>query len=364
MSQDYRKTLLIVCEGERSEPDYFHSLRNEVIEKCGSNLFIKILPIPAQEKIDDDLENFELRKGAKKKQIKETATQVEDFIIEEEFKAQPTRYVRKAQLAHLESNYDELWAVYDRDGHPNHEEAFNLSKPDAQFEKIVNIGFSSISFEMWLLLHFEYSTQSFNKSQCRNAQKEVFYCGNGVHAEDCKGFNCVIGHIVSSGHLEYTNSKFFEYNKYNSYYSAALNNAISLRESINSNIPFYNLNPYISVDKLVFKLKYFDKLDHIWIEESSFIIDNNIECVLEKNNSIANVIVTNKSNTAYILEESLIYLIDVEYNILKSCARKFMQPQEENTFSFEIDTENFSYLIVKTAIDEGFVFDKDFIKKL
>ncbi|MDC8106708.1 RloB family protein [Chryseobacterium sp. B21-037] len=360
MSQEYRKTLLIVCEGERSEPDYFNNLRNEIVDEGIRDYFIKILPIPSQEKIQNDVENFVERKGGKKRQIRQTIVKVEDFIIEDEYKAQPTCYVRKAQLADIEVDYDELWVVYDKDGHPNHEEAFNLSKA---YRKNINIGFCSIAFEMWILLHFEYSTYSFNKSQCRNNLKEVFYCGKNIHAEDCAGENCVVGTIVSKGYLEYNDGKFFEYENYKSNYKIALQNAISLRESITNPAPFYELNPYISLDRLVFKLKYLKILDHIWIDENVCNIANNIQCVLTVENNILNVIVKNDSHVSYILEESSIYLIDVDYNILSSCERRFIVPEDsQNIISENID--NFEYLIVKKAIDEAYILDRSFIKKL
>ena len=176
MSQQYRKTILIVCEGHRSEPDYFNNLRDEVFSKV-KDVYIRILPIPKdeQEKIEKEATNFVLRKGAKKRKIKEAINNIEpeNYLIEDEYKSQPTCYIRKAQLAYFEKGYSELWAVYDKDGHPDHKNAYLISQDIELCDKIVNIGFSSISFEEWILMHFETCDISFVKSQCRDANKNV-----------------------------------------------------------------------------------------------------------------------------------------------------------------------------------------------
>lgn len=45
--------------------------------------------------------------------------------------------------------------------------------------------------------------------------KDRFFCGENIHEEDW-GANCVVGNIVSSEHLDYSDGKNFEYDKYHS----------------------------------------------------------------------------------------------------------------------------------------------------
>jgi hypothetical protein len=100
-----------------------------------------------------------------------------------------------------DGTYSEVWAVFDKDGHPNHEEAFNLASTDIAGKK-VNIAFTSIAFEYWILLHFESNDTAFVKSMCRQG-KEYYYCGLESHADDCIGAKCVCGRIVTTGYLTY-----------------------------------------------------------------------------------------------------------------------------------------------------------------
>lgn len=65
-------------------------------------------------------------------------------------------------LAKEEKKYkdiDEYWVVYDKDRYTKHPETF-----DEAYKNGIKITFSSICFEMWILLHFEYTTKAFNNS--------------------------------------------------------------------------------------------------------------------------------------------------------------------------------------------------------
>ena len=349
MSQEFRKTILIVCEGKRSEPDYFHNLKNETLEN-NKNIFITILPIPKEEQlqIDEEVANFKLRKGAKKRSIRKAIIQEPlDYIIEDKYKAQPTCYIRKAQLAYFEKDYSELWAVYDKDGHSDHSNAYLLSKDKEVCKKTVNIGFSSISFEEWILMHFEYSTTSFIKSQCRDSDKKTFKCGTGTHELDCHGERCVIGKIIEKEYLPYTSSKNFEYKDFSKNVMVAFSNALKSRIEAVDKESFFNNNPYVSIDRLVFKLKHFDKADHIW--RYSNIIKMSRDVIITYNKNDNQFILNNSSTASFILQSGSVELIDVNYNILKSNNRIVIVPNREEVIlqveKSELDT--FSYVIFK-----------------
>ncbi len=52
-----------------------------------------------------------------------------------------------------EFEHDSLWVVYDKDGYTKHAETFDHAK-----RSDIKIVFSSISFEYWILLHYEYTS--------------------------------------------------------------------------------------------------------------------------------------------------------------------------------------------------------------
>ena len=61
------------------------------------------------------------------------------------------------------NDFDEVWVVFDKNGYTKHKEAFDLANEPINGKK-VNIAFSSIAFEQWVLLHFVKSATSFSKS--------------------------------------------------------------------------------------------------------------------------------------------------------------------------------------------------------
>ena len=79
----------------------------------------------------------------------------------------PTKYNTGRELVEEASkkidkkfkNIDEAWVVYDQDGYSLHKETFESAK-----EKGVKIAFSATAFEFWILLHYEYTTKQFPKS--------------------------------------------------------------------------------------------------------------------------------------------------------------------------------------------------------
>lgn len=116
--------ILIVCEGEMTEPKYFTGLKNEwrlhtanIIEVIGEGA----VPIT-----------------------------VVDRAIELRTKRQKDRN---------KANYDEVWCVFDHDRHQRLGEA--LTKAHA---KGLNVALSVPSFEFWYLLHFTYTTRPFEDS--------------------------------------------------------------------------------------------------------------------------------------------------------------------------------------------------------
>lgn len=104
--REQRQRFLIVCEGEKTEPNYFRRFRTPkvVIEVQGLG-------------------------------------------------CDPIQLVRRALELRREDDYDQVWCVFDRDTWPasNFNEAISLAKQNK-----VSVAYSNEAFEMWYLLHFHY----------------------------------------------------------------------------------------------------------------------------------------------------------------------------------------------------------------
>lgn len=104
--RELRQRFLIVCEGEKTEPNYFRRFRTPkvVIEVQGLG-------------------------------------------------CDPIQLVRRALELRQEDDYDQVWCVFDRDTWPasNFNEAISLAKQNK-----VSVAYSNEAFELWYLLHFHY----------------------------------------------------------------------------------------------------------------------------------------------------------------------------------------------------------------
>ena len=67
---------------------------------------------------------------------------------------QPLNWVRAGQ-ENLDT-FDEVWCIFDKDGHPRQKEAFELADKIKTEGKNLNIALSSRCIEYYFLLHFEY----------------------------------------------------------------------------------------------------------------------------------------------------------------------------------------------------------------
>ncbi|RZM24209.1 MAG: RloB domain-containing protein [Pedobacter sp.] len=266
------KTLLIVCEGASTEPKYFEALAAISLDK---DLYSNIEVYPAPKKPESAAEREKARNknratrkfsgGTKKvsERTVEPADQDELAFVNTkkgvESWPQPVRYIKEARDRVKEAGYNEAWAVFDMDGHARPADAYQLA--DIEVEEIkINIAFSSISFEHWILLHFEQNSYPFKKSQCKDHETEDSKeCGTGAHPEDCLGKHCVSGYMIRSHYIpNYDKAdpiKLFEQLLPKT--STAIENAAWLRATqtpyfVKRNI--WQVNPYTDVDQLVKRL--------------------------------------------------------------------------------------------------------------
>ena len=119
-TRDEIQRFLIVCEGEKTEPNYFRKFRvpREVIEIHGTGY--------------------------------NTVSLIQEAIR------------LRDKVAGTNAAYDQVWCVFDHDSFPpdNINEAFKLAE-----EKTIQVAFSNEAFEIWYLLHFAYHESALSRSQ-------------------------------------------------------------------------------------------------------------------------------------------------------------------------------------------------------
>lgn len=122
------KSILIVCEGEKTEPNYFRAFRLSSavvrVEGCGANtvsLVKKVIEIRKKAKADDEI-------------------------------------------------FDQVWCVFDRDSFPlqNFNEAIALARREN-----INVAYSNEAFELWYLLHFHYYNSAIKRVEYKKRLSEL-----------------------------------------------------------------------------------------------------------------------------------------------------------------------------------------------
>ena len=115
--------MVIVCEGEKTEPNYFHGFRKE--HRLQKELFDVV---SGKDGHGNDPANLVKFAKEKKKKLDKDAKE----------------YGFKDH---------QVWCVFDRDRHPDIDQAINQA-----YDNKINIAFSNPCFELWLLIHFHEQT--------------------------------------------------------------------------------------------------------------------------------------------------------------------------------------------------------------
>lgn len=189
-----QKNMLIVCEGAVTEPEYFSVLRKLALE-TGIWAAVEIIPKPRSGAADENVPSPH-KSPRNKRPLKIVDVPEEADAIDRKYawRQTPVNFVKEARDGLKEDIFEETWAVFDRNGHPAHVQAFQLAREPVG-QKLVNIAFSSIAFEHWILLHFEKNATAFVKSECKDKRGKYLECGTGYHENDCWGGRCVAGHL-------------------------------------------------------------------------------------------------------------------------------------------------------------------------
>lgn len=295
------QNIVIVCEGSETENHYFNEIKK--ISPKGLWVDIEIIPEPIKETIIRANNKRPKRNfiGGNKKEYR-YITKEDTPENYELYKSQPTKYVREAQLFLDDGVYSDAWAVFDKDQHIDHANAFKLAK-----EAGVKIAFSSLAFETWILSHFEKLLLNFDRVQCKEKKKTI---SCGIKEVSCIDDNqCLCGYIRHKHFPEYEKDSENLYDSLHDKLDIAYENASWLRYKNNIN-PIYNSQKYTGVDVLVKALLGDDNTTE-WINlNSPFPFEGGeLSISLVKNH----LIITNTGTSIVVLDKN-VFLSD-EYKI-------------------------------------------------
>lgn len=249
----FDRNMLIVCEDTNTAPNYLLRFKEQALaDSCWD--YIEILPKPPLEikEVSQHPLSNEHKTPRLKRRLRATNEQEEwiEFEVEPNNREQPVRSVRTAQKAMEDGAFIEGWAVFDLDGHTGHKRAAEL----AMVKPIVNIAFSSRSIEIWFLLHFGRFDTLFQKVNCKDERGREQNCN--IHTPctaDDKG-ECLVGFLRRYTPLSDYKKKDDIAPKLQAHLNYALENAAGLRRKYALEQPYFERNPYTSMDILIKRL--------------------------------------------------------------------------------------------------------------
>lgn len=209
-------SIYITCEGEKTENYFFQHLYDYLLDKgkCALSHKPEIHPSPLTSDKVQPLVG-ELRKVRKGRVTNgsNTGHQTPDGY------PQPLNWIMDAK--EKLNNHSEAWAVFDDDNKPARYEALQEVINCRQSGLNVNLAYSSLSFEFYMLQHFEYCYHKFNKTECKGTQetglkgKYLECCKNSAKQGSCDGdINhdaCINGYARAHGYwMDSKNDQAFE----------------------------------------------------------------------------------------------------------------------------------------------------------
>ena len=334
------KTLLIICEGQNTEPLLFGSIRDKILENkfpvVSVNITIK--PEPIDESIDEKKSATSFKQVRPKREVNKAIGSEPQEISG----VPPLKWVLAAQEDLREGTYDEIWVVFDHDDHPARQEAFQRADEEIDGKKI-NIAFSSRSFEYYLLLNFEKIYQTFQKTDCKDELRKVINCGTAKHANDCDGKICINGYAYKNKYWTKSKSGESIYPLIENKLEQGFENSIWLR--IQSDIhqgatPIYDRNPYTNVDELMKRLigsKWHLLKSGLNLQLGNILLElNGTICKLVNNSKISDIVTANSFTV--VSKNKRTYLGQ----------RKFLNPGESYSIDFStFGIKNIIYCIFK-----------------
>lgn len=197
-----RKYFLIVCEGEKTEPNYFESLKNDLPKGVLTSCRIDI-------------------EGTGRNTIS---------LVEESIKIKD-RLEDQTSLS-----IDKIWVVFDRDSFEsdNFNEAVNLCKNSSPE---IGCAWTNEAFELWYLLHFHYYNTAINREMYQKLIEANLKPLLGNQYEYKKNSAEMYNYLKENGSLE-----------------LAIKFATKLEREFEGKFDFANHNPCTKVHHLVAEL--------------------------------------------------------------------------------------------------------------
>lgn len=201
-------SLGFVCEGEKTEPYFVEALHEKVKDKLKYVVAIDIHPSPEPAKTIT-------QSSKRRKNVFTIQNIVNPDPLFSRFQRLPMPENWVETGAELLDTCDEVWVLFDKDGHPNMQQAFARAALLRAQNKRFNVVFSSRCFEHYMLLHYELNYTAFNKSECdRKVRGKTEYADCQLPTAKtwgCDGSLCVNGYARKNGYwLESKNSEAFE----------------------------------------------------------------------------------------------------------------------------------------------------------
>jgi RloB-like protein len=287
-----KRIIYVACEGTKTEYWYFKSL-NESLEP-DANVELRIYPDPF-----DQEEIQELGQKGVKTDHKSLCDKASEKLKGNE-------------------GIDEAWIVIDKDRHLALQETFDKAKKTG-----VQVAFSSISFEHWLLLHFEKNGTAFLRSDCKNDAGRYVKCGSeqpNFPDLDCKGERCVSGRIRFQKHLpnfDKSNQTIFKATE--QYHTLAFENATWLRWQKELDLVvakgIFEVNPITTVDKLL-KSIYENSLEISWVKWQKSIKIKDFDVIGVKNPKGFVITFTNISGKSQVVLMTHFYFSNEKAEVL------------------------------------------------
>lgn len=289
-------TILIICEGENTEPLFFSSIRDALLSKEYDigEVNINIRPEPKS----DDTDNYEIdaiphKSRRKTRQTKPAIVGDEPVVINAPL---PLKWVLEAQKELEDGTCNEAWSVFDHDDHPARREAFEAANKEIK-GTTVKLCFSSRCFEYYLLLHYERVFKCFESSECRDKnnsdpkkRKKIIECSIENHIDDCHGQKCIGGYARSKGYWVSSKDGKSTFGLIKNQLETGFENSAWLRyasDVIDSDKEIFDRNPYVTVDFLVKRLTGYAGKNWMWVPIGSLTTLNNIEVLVHANKKIS-----------------------------------------------------------------------------
>lgn len=313
-------TILIICEGENTEPLFFNSIRDKIkdgrIDIGDVELTLRPEPKIEEDTEDEKNENEHRAYKSKKRTTKKVKTEPVPILG-----IPPLKWVEEGHRELQDGTFDEVWSVFDKDQHPKSKEAFELAEKEVN-GRYVNIAFTSVCFEYYLLLHFERIYYDFEKSEChekcKKTKKEIyFHCGLYTHPKDCDGHFCINGFARKNNYWTDSKGESSVFNIVEKYLFWGFANAEWVRfvsDKLDNKKPIHLRNPYLTVDHLVKRL-IGETRKWTFIDINQIIaINKNIEFLVQNEKSLT---IRNISNKTILIPKDSFEIFSFPPNVIK-----------------------------------------------